>query len=414
MKFVVIGGGIAGLACVRKIREIEKNSEVVMLSEEKRPYPKIILPYLLAGEIKEKDLWLEIPPGVAFIQQRVLKVLPDQNKVITATEEFRFDRLLIASGARAVVPDFEGSTSASVFTMRNLSDVKEIKKRLKKKGQGRTVISGAGPVSIEIGDALWKLGYKPLFLVSSRRILSMILDEDGSKSLMEGLPKGEVEIHFEENIKRVKTRKGEVSVETESGSEFKGDLVVSGKGISPNIEFLSSSTIEISHGVVVDRFLRTNKNGVFAAGDVCEAYDFLEGKGKVNALWPVAIEQGRCAAVNMVNLNVSYKGNTARNIITAFGNTIFTSGLSTGDGLETYQRRESKRYSKISLRNGKLVGVIFINVRIDAGVYLFAIENEIELPGLRDVLLSGGLSYSHLFPFLKQTYLPEIWNKHRR
>ena len=396
MKFVVIGGGIAGLACARKIREVEKNSEVVILSEEKKPYPKIVLPYLLAGKIKEKDLWLDIPQGVAFLHQRVVKVLPDQNVVVTTTEEFRFDRLLIASGARAVVPDFEGNTSPFIFTVRNLSDISGIRTRLKKAGQRRIVISGAGPVSVEVGDALRKLGYKPIFLVSSQRILSMILDEDGSETLIEGLPKREVEMHFGENIKRVKARKEGVSVETESGREFKGDLVISGKGISPNLDFLSSSSIEISQGVVVDEFLRTNKTGVFAAGDVCQAYDIVHREKRINALWPVAIEQGRYAAMNMLDLNIPYIGSIPMNIITAFGNTIFTAGLSAIEGLETYRRREERKFSKVSLRNGKLVGVIFLNIGIDPGVYLFAMEKEIEVSGLKDVLLSGELSYNHL------------------
>lgn len=409
MNFVIIGGGIAGLSCARKIKEIQKNSEVVIVSEEKRPYPKIVLPYLLAGEIREEDLWLAIPPGVAFLHQRVLKVLSDQNKVVTAAGEFRYDRLLIASGARAVTPNFEGNSSPSVFTVRNLSDLNGIRIRLEEAGQRTAVISGAGPVSIEVGDALRKLGYKPLFIVSSRRILSMILDEDGSKTFMDGLPKGDVEIHFQDNIKSVKSTNAGVFVETASGKELKGDFVISGKGISPNLEFLSSSSLEISHGVVVDEFLRADKNGVFAAGDVCQAHDILSGEKRVNALWPVAIEQGRCAAINMVNLNVPYKGSMARNIITAFGNTVFTAGLSTSKGMETYQRRESRRYSKISLRNGKLVGAIFINIRIDPGVYLFAMENAIEVHRLRDVLLSGVLSYSHLHSaFEKKIFTQDI------
>ncbi|MBW2001740.1 MAG: hypothetical protein JRI30_04395, partial [Deltaproteobacteria bacterium] len=119
-----------------------------------------------------------------------------------------------------------------------------------------------------------------------------------------------------------------------------------------------------------------------------------------NALWPVAIEQGEHAAMNMTHFRIPYKGSVARNIVTAFGNTIFTAGLSRDNELETYQRREKKSYSKIIVRDGQLVGAIFINVDIDPGAYLFAIERQAEVSGLKDIMLSGSLSYAHLFPFL--------------
>ena len=125
------------------------------------------------------------------------------------------------------------------------------------------------------------------------------------------------------------------------------------------------------------------------------------GEKRVNALWPVAVEQGEHAAMNMTHFRKPYKGSVARNIVTAFGNTIFTAGLSREVGLETYQREEKKRYSKIVVRDNCLVGAIFINVGIDPGAYLFAIERRVDVSEYKDAMLSGSFSYSHLFPFLR-------------
>ena len=112
------------------------------------------------------------------------------------------------------------------------------------------------------------------------------------------------------------------------------------------------------------------------------------------------IEQGEHAAMNMTHFRIPYKGSVARNIVTTFGNTIFTAGLSRGSEPETYQRREKKSYSKIVVRDGCFVGAIFINADIDPGAYLFAIERQAEVSGLKDIMPSGSLSYTHLFPFL--------------
>ncbi len=400
MKHLIIGGSIAGLSCARKIRELDGNSEVVILSEEERPYAKISLPYLLTGE---REIWLEVPAGVEFCGKKsAVKLFPTEKKVITEQgEEFIFDKLLIASGAGAAVSEFKGSNSSSVFTVRNLSDIQGIQNRLKKARQKKVIISGAGLVSMEMGDAVQKLGFTPVFLISSQKVFSMILDYAGSEVLTEDLREKGAEIHFGESIKNIETRGEEVLVETQSGKEFTGNVVIIGKGASPNIAFLEFSELEIDRGVIVDDFLETNRKGIFAAGDVCQGYDMVYEEKRVNALWPVAIEQGEHTAMNMTSFRTPYRGSVVRNIVTAFGNTIFTAGLSKDNELETYQRREKKKYSKVAVKNGRLVGAIFINVNIDPGAYLFAIERKAEIAGLKDVLLSGSLSYTHLFPFLR-------------
>ena len=406
MRYIIVGGSIAGLSCARKIRELERDSEVVILSEEDRPYPKMALPYVLSGEIKRNTVRLAVPPGVRFLAQtKVTKLVPAERKVITAqAEEFGFDKLLIASGARGANPEFEGSASPFVFTIRNLSDIWGLKARLHKVPEGRVIISGAGPVSMEMAEGLRKLGCKPILLASSHRVLSMILDDEGSKILKQDLLEKGLDIYFGESIKRVTTGEEEVFVETQSGKTFKGGSLIIGKGSSPNVELLISSGIEVENGVIVDAFLETNKKGIFAAGDVCQAYDRVRKEKRVNALWPIAVEQGKYAAMNMTRSNIPYKGSVGRNIVTAFGNTVFTAGLSKSTDLETYCRAQRNKYSKVILKDDRLVGVIFINVDIDPGAYLFAIEKEAKVPGLKQILLSGSLSYSHLWPFAKSAF----------
>jgi nitrite reductase (NADH) large subunit len=412
MRYLIVGGSIAGLSCARKIRELETDSEIIILSEEERPYAKMALPYVLSGEMKTGTIWLEVPNDVQFLtQKKVTKVAPGERKVITEqAEEFGFDKLLIACGARAATPEFEGSTSPFVFTIRNLSDILGLKARLEKAPQARIIISGAGPVSMEMAEGLRKLGYQPILVASSHKVLSTILDDGGSDVLKQDLLEKGVDIYFGENIRRVKTGEKEVLIETGSGKEFKGDLLIVGKGSSPNTDLLISSGIGVENGVIVDAFLETTRKGIFAAGDVCQAYDIVRKEKRVNALWPIAVEQGKYAAMNMTRSNIPYKGSVGRNIVTAFGNTVFTAGLSRSTDLETYCRAERNKYSKVILRDGRLVGVIFINVDINPGAYLVAIEKEAEVSGLKQVLLSGSLSYSHLWPFAKpafSTYEPK-------
>ena len=402
MAHLIAGGSIAAVKCAQKLRQLDADSEIVILSEEERPYSKMSLPYLLSGELKESGIWLEIPEGVRFLgRHKVTKVLPDIKKVVTEQGiEFEYDKLLIASGASALVSDFEGSSSKRIFTVRALSDIYGIKDKLKSSRHQSVVISGAGLVSIEIGDALLKLGFKPVFLISSNRVLSQILDEEGSDIVKKNMIKRGAELYFGETIKRVRRVEQGIIIDTDSGKEFKSDIVIIGKGTSPNIGFLTDSGIAIDQGITVNKFLETNIKDVFAVGDVCQAYDTLRRESRINAIWPVAIEQAKHAAMNMCNLGVPYEGSVARNIVTAFGDTIFTLGITSTKEYETYSRKDNASYAKIVIREGRLAGAVFINADVEPGAYLYAAQKELDITALKDELLSGTLSYANFYQFL--------------
>lgn len=396
MTHLIVGGSIAAVKCAQKLRQLNADSEIVILSEEEKPYSKMSLPYLLSGELKKRGIWLEVPEGVGFLGgQIVSRVFPGKKKVVTEQgEEFEYDKLLIASGASALVPDFEGSSSKRVFTVRNLSDIYGIKQKLQKSHHQRVIISGAGLVSFEIGDALLKLGFKPVFLISSNRVLSQILDEEGSEIVKKDMIKGGAELYFGETIKRIRTVRQGIITETDSGKEFESDIAIIGKGTSPNTGFLTDSGIAIDQGITVNEFLETNVKDVFAAGDVCQAYDILRRENRVNAIWPAAIEQGKHAAMNMSRLCVPYEGSVSRNIVTAFGDTIFTLGITTTKGQETCSRKSNDKYARIFMRDGRLVGTVFINANLEPGAYLYAARKELDVTDLKDELLSGTLSYA--------------------
>jgi len=402
MRYVIVGGSIAGLACAGRIRELDSTSDVLILSEEARPYSKMALPSLLAGEMREEHIWLDVPADVQFQgQEDAVRIEPARHIVITSRDrEVGYNRLLIASGAGASPPDFEGSHCDGVFTVRNMSDIQGIQESLKSAKRGKVIISGAGLVSMEMGDALLKKGFKPIYLVSSQKILSQILDEGGSDFLKQYLPAKGAEFHFGQSIKRVHESDAGIVVRTVSGNEFEGDFLVVGKGAVPNTGYLAASGIALDDGVLVDEYLKTSHEDIFAAGDVCQAFDMMYNEKRVNALWPVAIEQGRHAAMNMTSYHEPYQGSISRNVVTIFGTVVFAAGLSRSTDLESYQRQSSNRYARIMLKDGRLAGAVFINVRIDPGCYLLAMQSRTEIAHLKDVLLSGSLSYVHLHPFL--------------
>ena len=167
MKHLIIGCGPAALSAAATLRKVDPAGKVTILSREKvKPYARMALPYLLAGKIEEKEFFLAEPAGTELLLgEEALRIDPRGREVVTAAgKSFAYDRLLIATGGTPERPKIEGGDLPFVFTVRDLPDVTGIRERLPGRA-GRAVIAGAGPVGMEIGDALQGLGMAITFVV---------------------------------------------------------------------------------------------------------------------------------------------------------------------------------------------------------------------------------------------------------
>lgn len=397
--YLIIGGGIAGITCARYLKMLDRDANVTVLAGEKTVYAKIALPQLLAGTLTLNQLEIPVDNDISVVRgARVTAVIPDAKLVETESAgEFQYDRLLLATGAEATMPELEGVRSPRVFTVRNITDVTNMDHILKAESfHKRVIIYGAGLVSMELADALVRRGYTVVILVSSGQILSQILNETAGDFVKHLLVSHGVEVHFREQILRIRDTYRGVIAYTKSGKAYEGDLLILGKGVQPSVKFLQSSGIKIDKGIVVNEFLETSRDGIYAAGDVCQVYDRVRKQKRVNALWPVAVEQGRHAALTMTGRAIPYRGSFARNVLQVLGHTIVTAGVFNDETIEAFHRCDNDRYAAIFAIHGHMAGFAFININIKVGVYIAAIEQALYIPKLTDVLLSGSLSYHHL------------------
>ncbi len=406
MKYLIIGASAAGLSAALKIRELDIDGEITVLSEEKSlPYSKMSLPYLLSGECsKEEDLYIRIPEGVKLLLDKKVVSLKEGRKVVeTETgEEFSYDKLLIATGAHPYLPEVEKKGFPPMLSIRNLEDISRLKDSIKNSKEKRVILSGAGLVNCEIADALLKIGVPSVFVIRSNRILSQILDEEGSR-IIEGIAKEEgVGLLTGENIKTVEEKDGITYATLESGKVLKGSCVVFGKGVSPSVDFLKGTGIKIGQGIRVDKYLQTSVEDIYAAGDVTESIDLVYNDIRMHALWTVAVEQGKIAGANMVRGGIEYSGEVSRNILTIFGKIVFTGGISTEDKFEVYKEHLAREYRKILIHNNKLVGFVFVGAVDSPGVYLFIMKNRINIGNNINLLLKGALSYPVIYPSIRK------------
>jgi NAD(P)H-nitrite reductase large subunit len=392
MKYVIIGAGPAGLNAAATLRKADPQGVVTILSGEGiLPYAKMVLPYLLAGLMEEKNLYLPLPEGVDIrIGRRVIRINPERHTIETNNGEIvEYDRLLVATGGVPERPTVEGSDLPFVLTIRDLPDVQRIQELLGGETQ-HAVIAGAGPVSMETGDALHRLGMKITFIVTSNRVFSTMLDVKAAAIVEDRLRQQGVDVLKGEDIIRIGT---EGKVTLSSGTTMACDLVIFGKGVNPGVAFLAGSGLAVRRGLIVNEYMETNIPGVYAAGDAVETMDLVAGERRVNALWPVTVEQGRVAALNMAGVPAIYEGSLARNILNVFGLSILVAGMGRADEPEIKVCSGPEFYHKIVMDRDVLKGFIFIGGIRHEGLYRDLLQRRTAVTPFADVLLKGNFSY---------------------
>jgi NAD(P)H-nitrite reductase large subunit len=395
MKYVIIGAGPAGLNAAAVLRQVDPGGVVTLLSGEATPpYAKMVLPYLLSGAMEEKHLYLPVPDEVNFrTGQRVVRINARSRTIETGSGEIvEYDRLLVATGGVPERPAIKGSDYPFVLTIRDLPDVRQIQKLLKRK-KGHAVIAGAGPVSMETGDALHKLGMKITLIVTSNRVFSTMLDTGAAAVVEDHLRRQGVDILKGEDIVKIGA-KGKVTLS--SGATLDSSLVIFGKGVNPCVDFLTGSGLAVRRGITVNEHMETNISGIFAAGDAVETKDLVAGDQRVNALWPAAVEQGRIAALNMAGIGACYEGSLSRNILRVFGLSIFVAGQGRADGPQIKVSAGPGFYHKIVTDKGILKGFIFIGEIRNEGLYRDMLQRQTDIGPFADIFLKGTFAYPRI------------------
>jgi len=393
MRAVIIGNSAAGLAGAETLRRLKPEAEITIISDEPYPpYCRPLLTYLLGGDIQEKDLWLKARDYYQQWQfqprlgRRVVQVDPAARTVaLDNGESFTYDRLLVASGARPLRPGIPGENLPGVFTIRTLGEFQAMQNMLR---PGlRVAVVGSGLVGIKTAQALAQAGYNVTLVARKAQVLSNLLDTSAAALLHDALKDIGVNLRFHAVPAALAEHHGRVTaVVLTDGSEIPADLVIFGIGVSPNTEFLAAAGLSDPRGLPVDDQLRIGPADIFAAGDCVCPRDRLTGQPAYFAIWPAAVAQGRLAGANLAGYERTYDGLLAQNTFAVGSTRIIAGGMvqAAEPSCEVHIDHDPKkrRYRRLVIQDGRLVGVILVGQVEDAGVYLSLINNKTPLASL--------------------------------
>jgi NAD(P)H-nitrite reductase large subunit len=267
-------------------------------------------------------------------------------------------------------------------------------------------VLGGGLVGLKAAYALKKRNIEVKVIIKSKQVLSQMLDAEAASIMAKRLEGNGIELIFGQDVTEIIGNGDIKAVKLDSGKALGCSMVVVGKGVSPNIDLVRDTEIKFNEGVIANNLLETNIPGIYTAGDVCESFDLTLGAHSVNALWPVAVEQGKITGANMSGEHINYDGSLGMNSIEFFGLPVISLGIhktKEDAGCEELKILDAKTnlYKKLILKDNILVGVVLVGNIKNSGVFLKLIRERIDVSSLKNRLLQDSFSYPDIMDLVK-------------
>ncbi len=343
MKKVLIVGGVAGGASTAaRLRRLDENLEIIMFERgEYVSFANCGLPYHIGGVIQNREsLLIQTPESLKArfnldvrVNSEVVGVNGKDKKVKVKTKngeeyEENFDFLVLAPGAKSILPVVKGIENKKIFTLRNINDMDKIKAEIKNYNVKKATVVGGGYVGIETAENLKHLGIDTTLIEAVPHILASF-DSEISNILEYELINNGINLLTSEKVIEFQEDKDEVIIKLESGKSVAADMVILSIGVNPDTKFLQNSGINLGERghILVNEKLETNIDGVYALGDSIIVKNYITNQDVAIPLAGPANRQGRIVAGNIVGRNEKYKGSLGTAIIKIFELTGASTGL---------------------------------------------------------------------------------------
>ena len=400
MKHVIIGAGPAGIIAAETLRAVDRQASITVVGDEPEPpYSRMAIPYLLTGGIGEEGTHLRHTAdhfetlAVDLRRDRVTRVHAGDGRVaLEGGGHLDYDRLLVASGSHAVRPPIAGMDLPGVENCWTLADARRIAAGARK--GARVVLMGAGFIGCIVLEALARRGVALTVIEMGERMLPRMMDEVGGDMIARWCESKGVRVLTGVRVGAVASGNGALTLSLENGESLPADLVVCATGVSPNVEFLAGTGIDIENGVLVDAHLQSSVAGIYAAGDVAQGLDFSTGERQVHAIQTTASEHGRIAALNMAGRRTRFRGSLSMNVLNTLGLISSSFGLWMGaEGGEGARAADAERfrYLRLEFDEDRLVGALALGLTQHVGVIRGLIQTRVRLGDWKEKLMRDPL-----------------------
>jgi NADPH-dependent 2,4-dienoyl-CoA reductase/sulfur reductase-like enzyme/ferredoxin len=380
-KIIIIGNGIAGISTAERLREKDSECKITVITKEAYPfYNRMGLEKVLYGRTALQDLylmkedWYEENKIDSWLNTQVNRIDTVNKQIILAIgAALKYDKLVLATGASAFVPNQPCYQLPGVFTLRNAEDALNIRTWVQQKKVKRAVILGGGVLGVEAIEALLHIGLHVTIVNTGAYLMNRQLDEISGDILSKFLENKGVNVFINTGIKDIEQYADGKQVLLGNGEILKTDIVLLCIGIRADIALAKTANLKTNRGIIVDEQMRTSDPDIFCVGDVAELPDAIGG------LWAIGNDQGKVAANVLLGGDDYYSTQSLPTVqlkLTGIDLRSFGSLKKSEDGYAINKYGSFTggiiRWSYVVSQKGILVGGVFVNTPMVANAVINA------------------------------------------
>lgn len=354
MKVVVIGCTHTGTTAVKEILKNYPDTEInVYEVNDNVSFLSCGIALCVGNTVKDiNNLFYSSPEqlqseGINMFVRHLVTDVDVDNKIVTVKNlatgdvfEDSYDKLVISTGSWPIVPPFEGKDLENVMLSKNFKHANDIIN--KAPAAKRVAIIGAGYIGVELAEAFRELNKEVVLVDLEPEVMGKYFDEDIVSLVTEEMETQGIELALGQRVLKFEGENGAVTTVVTDKSAIKADLVILCIGFKPNTDIFKGKLMMLENGaIVVDDYMRTSNNDVFAGGDAVTLNYLPDGSKSYLPLATNALRTGTIIGKNIQSNKVKHPGTNATSSIKIFKHNISTTGLTKREALKRGINAES-------------------------------------------------------------------------
>ena len=313
MHIAIIGNGISGVTAARFLRKLSDHEITIISSESRHFYSRPALMYIYMGHMRFEDTkpyedWFWEKNRIQLVYDHVQHIdTASQSLTLKGGDAIAYDKLILAVGSKSNKFGWPGQDLEAVRGLYDLSDLEEMERY--STGLNRAVIVGGGLIGIEMAEMFHTRGIPVTMLVRENNYWSNVLPREESFLIGQHIKDHHIDLRLGVNLQEIvddgSGRAAGVVIK-ETGEKIDCGFVGLTAGVSPNIDFLKATNIELGRGIKVNEYLETSVPGVYAIGDCAELRNPAPGRRPIEAIWYTGRMMGETAAYHICGKPVAY------------------------------------------------------------------------------------------------------------
>jgi NAD(P)H-nitrite reductase large subunit len=404
---VILGDGIAGSSAAETIRETDADADITVITEEGEAlYNRILIKEFAKGKLPEapvsihepgwyddRDIDLELNAHVTGVDTGAKEVYTHDN------ETYSYDKLLVATGGTPIQLPVENADAEGIHHFWTFKDARKIREHAAEAEKG--IVIGAGLLGIDLAAICGAQDVDAKYLMRGNRWWRYALSLDGAEIIHQALEDIGVEPVFESGLDHFEVDdEGHVSAVVDTNDVVhETDFVGIAVGLNYNTEFLEDTPVDLDDGVVVDQYMRTDVEDVYAAGDITKYYDVILEDRTQNGAWGSAKQQGVVAGKNMATDDTTREFRYVPSYsITHFDFPFLSFGHPTIGDEDAERKYSENEWRRLTFKNGKLVGGVLIGDLSQQSTFKKIIRQERPVADQKEALLEKDVDLDALAP----------------